>query len=78
MNLSSLRKRIDHLLEQQGPPIGPPSAVFLLPDNGRGPDAEKALPRVAWRNAKAVCILFDVEAGQPGAAEIDRLVEAAS
>jgi hypothetical protein len=42
MNLSTVRSRLDRLLEAQGPTNGP-LAVLCLPANGRGPDAEEAL-----------------------------------
>jgi hypothetical protein len=80
MDLRSLKSRIDRLFEEQGTPFGPPSAIFLLPGkDGHGPAAEEKLPlpRLAWRNAKAACILYDAEAGQPSAEAIDRLIEGA-
>ena len=76
MDLKAIKHRIDRLLETQGPPDGPPECVVLLPENGHGPDADDdlPLPRIAWRNSKAACILYDVKAGQPPTADIDRLL----
>jgi len=67
MDLRTIRSRIDRLLEAQGPVNGPPSTVILLPSNGHGPDADDdwPLPRIAWRNSKAACIVYRIEDGQP-------------
>jgi len=76
MNLSSLRARLDHLLEQQGPPDGPPSCVVILPTNAREPDEEdgKPLPRIAWRNRHTACVLYDPIAGTPTDEDVRTLV----
>ncbi len=81
MDIQSLKARLDRLLETQGPPVGPPECIVLLSGkDGHGPAADEGLPlpRVAWRNSKAACILYDPSVGQPSAAEIRRLIEGAS
>jgi hypothetical protein len=76
MDLRTIRSRIDRLLEAQGPPDGPPECVVLLPENGHGPDADDdlPLPRIAWRNSKAACIVYRIEDGQPSTEDIARMV----
>jgi hypothetical protein len=76
MNLSTVRSRLDRLLEAQGPTNGP-LAVLCLPANGRGPDAEEALPlpRVAWRSRAAACVVYDPALGQPSSETVGQLCE---
>jgi hypothetical protein len=76
MNLQTLKARIDRLLEDQSPPDGPPECICYLPGNNRpGPGADGPLPRVAWRSAKAACVLYDPKAGPPDASTVAGLVE---
>jgi hypothetical protein len=77
MDLRNLKARINRLLEDQSPPIGPPACIVLLPGkDGRGPAADegKPLPRIAWRNRRAACIFYDQDAGQPSREEIAELL----
>ena len=77
MRLESLKARLSRLLEAQGPPDGPPSCILFLPGkDGRGPDldADLPLPRIQWRSAKAVCIFYDPDVGQPSSEDVARLL----
>lgn len=80
MNLSRIRTELAKLQEfaaERARRGAVPLTVLIMPHNGRGPESEDnlPLPRVAWRNSSAVCIVFDGEATQPTAEEIARLIE---
>ena len=78
-NLRSLKSRIARLLEHQGPADGPPECLVFLPACGRTPEGDRdlPLPRLAWRSAKAACVLFDPTLGQPAREEVRRLIDGA-
>jgi len=81
MNLSRIRTELAKLQElaaERAHRGAKPLTIIVLPENGRrGPDSdgELPLPRVAWRNECAVCIVYEVEAGAPTAEAIARLIE---
>jgi hypothetical protein len=80
MNLSRIRGELAKLQEfaAERARIGKlPLTIFVLPENSRGPDADGdlPLPRIAWRDDRAVCVLYDIEAGQPDADALARLIE---
>jgi hypothetical protein len=77
MDIRTLRTRLNRLLEAQGPPIGPPGCVVLMPGkDGRGPVSDNGLPlpRIAWRNSKGAVVLYDPAIGQPSREEIAKLL----
>lgn len=77
MRLETLRRRIDALLSDQDERDAPPAAIVLLPaKTGHGPEDEDSLPlpRAQRISPRAVVITYDIDAGQPSAAEIKRLV----
>jgi len=76
MRLQSLKARLNKLLEAQGPPDGPPSTIIVLPGkhHERDQDAGLPLPRLAWRNRVAACVVYDAKVGQPDSATVARLV----
>jgi hypothetical protein len=79
MNLSRIRAELAKLQEfaaERARRGARPLTVIVLPENSRGSklDDDGPLPRIAWRNECAVCILFDAEADQPTADEIDQLI----
>ena len=76
MDLRSLKTRINRLLEAQGGGNEPPSAVLLVPENGRGPRSDTPYPRV-FRTGKAAVIMYLPTDGQPDGATIARLIEKA-
>jgi len=77
-SIASIRARLDRLLEAQAAENEPPACVVLLPDNGRGPDADtRPLPR-ATRVGKVLVVTFDADMGQPDAATLAALVKEAS
>jgi hypothetical protein len=81
MNLSRIRTELAKLQEfaAERERIGKlPLTIFVLPHNARCPDSDVnlALPRVRWRNERAICIVYDVDAGAPTAEDIARLTEA--
>jgi hypothetical protein len=54
-----------------------PLTIVVLPGNSRGPnaDGDLPLPRIAWHDECATCVLYDVKVGQPDADTIERLIE---
>ncbi|MBN2574931.1 MAG: hypothetical protein JXP73_10240 [Deltaproteobacteria bacterium] len=74
-SLASLRARIDYLLAQRAPESEPPEAIFVLPENGRGPDSDDglSLPR-AHRVGPALVVTYRGEDGPPTGAELAELV----
>lgn len=79
MNLQSLKTRLNRLLADQEPPDGPPACLVFLPGkDGHDPAADEDLPRIAWRNRCAACIVYDPAHGQPSAETIRQLVDEAT
>jgi hypothetical protein len=72
-SLAGIRARLDELLTAHEGENQPPSAVILLPENFRGPDSDAPYPRVE-RTGQAAVITYRVEAGQPPADDISRLL----
>ena len=80
MNLSQIRSELEKLqaLAAERARIGKkPLTMIVLPESGRGPDSDvdELLPRVAWRNHCAVCIVHDPKPEPPSCEEIGRLIE---
>jgi hypothetical protein len=80
MNLSRIRSEMVKLQElaAERERVGKlPLTIVVLPESGRGPDTDvgRPLPRVAWRNQRAVCIVY--QDGPPTAEDIARLIEGA-
>lgn len=79
MNISTIRAalaRLRELADERACAGAQPLTLIVLPDNGRGPEADsgKPLPRVAWRDSSSVCIVYDPDVGQPDAEAITRLL----
>jgi len=76
--LAGIRARLDELLSARAVENERPTTVVLLPANGRGPASDvRPYPRVD-RVGRSSIIVYRIEDGQPGADEIDRLIEGAA
>jgi hypothetical protein len=80
VNLSRIRSELAKLQEfaaERARRGAQPLTVIVLPENSRGSKFEDdgPLPRVVWRNECAVCVGYDLTAGQPSAEDIARLIE---
>jgi hypothetical protein len=80
MNISRIRSEVEKLqaLAAERARIGEkPVTIIVLPTNSREPDldAGEPLPRIAWRNECAVCIVYNPKAEAPTAEEIALLIE---
>ena len=83
MNLSGLAgiratlEKLKALAAERAARGAVPLTIVILPQNGHEPDvdADKPLPRAQWISDHAVLVLYAVEAGQPDAETIGRLIE---
>jgi hypothetical protein len=80
VTLANLRRQMEQLraFAAERERLGKiPLTIVVLPENSREPkfDEHGPLPRVIWRNERAVCIGYDLDAGQPSAREIRQLVD---
>lgn len=74
-SLAAIRARLDELLAAHGEENERPSAVVVLPDDGRGPDADvRPWPRVN-RVGRAAVITYRVEDGEPSPEAIRALID---
>jgi hypothetical protein len=75
-SLAGIRARLDELLTAHGGENQPPSAVILLPSNGREPidDIDEPLPRVRRTGAAAI-VIYDPAMGQPTPEAIRQLID---
>jgi hypothetical protein len=83
VTLASLRRQMEQLraFAAERERLGKiPLTIFILPHNDRCPasEAKGPWPRVLWRSERAVCITYDLDAGQPSAREIRQLVDGAA
>ncbi len=79
MNLARIRTELAKLQElaaERARRGAKPLTIIILPSgDGPDPDVAEPLPRVAWRNHCAVCIVYSEAVGPPTAEAIGRLVE---
>jgi hypothetical protein len=80
VTLASLRRQMEQLraFVDEREQLGKiPLTIFILPHNSRCVASEDIgpWPRVWWRSERAVCVVYQVDDGQPNADAIKRLVD---